>query len=202
MQPQDLLEFDRVYAVSGKPVTLAKVAGPVIDLRWGTVALTDPWFPEMLPEFQVLGIRNGVAPTVLSTVDVLRGERRVSVACAAAIGPVDEVASWQPLVQDEAHFHLDCDSGLGAFYDITDAAVLRPFFEDDLYMKGVYDRALEQQIVTMEIDGRVVAVVFLCPAGPGLYPAYAGFNKDMVAAAVLVDLTMLDDDEESLASGS
>ena len=113
--------------------------------------------------------------------------------CAAAIGRVDEVASWQPLVVREAHYHLDSDSALGAFYDITDAAVLRPLFDDAKHMQGVYNRALEERIVTMEVDDRVVAVVFLCPDGSGLYPAYAGFDKDMQAVAVLVDLRLLDD---------
>jgi hypothetical protein len=45
----------------------------------------------------------------------------------------------------------------------------------------------------MEADGRVVAVVFLCPDGSGLYPVYAGFDKDRRAIAVLVDLRLLDD---------
>jgi hypothetical protein len=43
----------------------------------------------------------------------------------------------------------------------------------------------------MEVDGRVAAVVFLCPDGSGLYPAYAGFDKDLQAVAVLVDLKTL-----------
>ena len=81
------------------------------------------------------------------------------------------MASWQPLVVREAHFHLDSDSALGAFFDITDAAVLRPLFKDDMHMQGVYNRALEERIVTMEAEGRVAAVVFLCPDGSGLYPA-------------------------------
>jgi len=81
---------------------------------------------------------------------------------------------------------------LGAFYDVTDAASLRPLFEDDQHMQAVYNRALEEQVVTMDVDGRVAAVVFLCPDGSGLYPVYAGFDKDMQAVAVLVDLKLLD----------
>jgi hypothetical protein len=44
----------------------------------------------------------------------------------------------------------------------------------------------------MELAGRVAAVVFLCPDGSGLYPAYVGFDQDMGAVAVLVDLRILD----------
>jgi hypothetical protein len=66
-------------------------------------------------------------------------------------------------------------------------------FSDDMHMQGVYDRALEDRVVTMETNGRVVAVVFLCPDGSGLYPAWTGYDKDMQAVAVLVDLRLLDD---------
>ena len=38
---------------------------------------------------------------------------------------------------------------------------------------------------------RVAAAVFLCPDGSGLYPAYAGFDQDLQAVAVLVDLKLL-----------
>jgi hypothetical protein len=100
-----------------------------------------------------------------------------------------------PLVEDEEHFHLDSDSALGAFYDITDASALRPLFENDLHRQQVYNRALADRIVTVEVDGRVAAVVFLCPDGSGLYPAWTGFDRDMVAVAVLVDLRLLDDAE-------
>jgi hypothetical protein len=44
----------------------------------------------------------------------------------------------------------------------------------------------------MEVEGRA-AVVFLCPDGSGPYPAYAGYDKDKLAIAVLVDLRLLDD---------
>jgi hypothetical protein len=67
--------------------------------------------------------------------------------------------------------------------------------EDDLaalHMQGLYNRALDERVVTMEADGRVVAVVFLCPDGSGLYPAWTGYDKDMQAVAVLVDLRLLD----------
>jgi len=80
---------------------------------------------------------------------------------------------------------------LSAFYDITDSRALRPLFENAEHMQGVYNRTLEERVVTMEVDGRVAAVVFLCPDGSGLYPAYAGFDKDLQAVAVLVDLKTL-----------
>ena len=58
-------------------------------------------------------------------------------------------------------------------------------------MQEVYNRALAERIVAMEVDGRVAAAVFLCPDGSGLYPAYAGFDQDLQAVAVLVDLKLL-----------
>ena len=193
--PDDLVAFGKAFELRGETVTLTATPGPSVSLRWGTLALADPWWPEMLPEFQVIGIGKGQQPTVLSTISLPREGRPepVPMSCAAAVGRVDEVTRWHPLVVNETHFHLDSDSALGAFYDITDSAVLRPLFADDLHMQGVYNRALEERVVTMEADGRVVAVVFLCPDGSGLYPAYAGFDKDMQAVAVLVDLRLLDD---------
>lgn len=195
IQPDNLVRFGSSYTKSEQPVTLAAVPGPPIALRWGTLALADPWFPEMLPENQVIGLGQGEKRTLLSTIDVQRGERVQTIACAVAIGQVDDVATWQPLVLDEAHFHLDSDSALGAFYDITDGPALRPLFENDQHMQQVYNQALEERIVTMEVDGRVAAVVFLCPDGSGLYPAYAGVDREMQAVAVLVDLKLLDDAE-------
>ena len=193
--PDDLVDFGKTFRVSGRTVTLTPDPGPRVSLRWGTLALADPWWPEALPDTQVIAIGAGVQPTLLSTVAVTREGRATPVptSCAATIGPVEQVASWQPLVQHDAHVHLDSDSALGAFYDITDADVLRPLFEDAQHMQGVYNRVLDERVVTMEVDGRAAAVVFLCPDGSGLYPAYAGFDKDMQAAAVLVDLRLLDD---------
>jgi hypothetical protein len=151
----------------------------------------------MLPEHLLLPIGKGEQPTLPSSI-ALPPEGRTEPApmsCAAAIGPVDQVATWQPLVEDEEHFHLDSDSALGAFYDITDASALRPLFENDMHMQQVYNRALADRIVTVEVDGRVAAVVFLCPDGSGLYPAWTRFDRDMVAIAALVDLRLLDDAE-------
>ena len=113
-------------------------------------------------------------------------------AVAASVGDLDQVVTWHPIVQNEQHFHLDVDSALGALYEIADAAALQPLFEDALHMKGIYDRrALSELMVPMAVDGRAVAAVFLCPDGSGLYPAWAGFDKDMKAVAVLVDLKIL-----------
>lgn len=194
--PDVLVGFGTVVRLRGEAVTLAATPGPVVSLRWGTLAVADPWFTPGLPELQQISIGRGEQPTVLSTVSVPRegAPAPVPVSCAAAIGRVDEVVSWQPLIQNEQHYHLDSDSALGAFYDITDTAVLRPLFEDDLHMQGIYNRALVERVVPMEADGRVAAVVFLCPDGAGLYPAYAAFDKDLQAVAVLVDLQLFGDE--------
>jgi len=191
--PEVLVGFGDSVELGGEAVTVTATPGPRVPLRWGTLAIADPWFAPSVPEVQQISIGQGEQPTVLSTIAVPRAghPEPVATSCAAAIGAVDRVTSWQPLVHRDAHFHLDCDSALGAFYDVTDSAVLRPLFDDDLHMQQVYNRALTERIVAMEVDGRVVAAVFLCPDGSGLYPAYAGFDRDLQAVAVLVDLKQL-----------
>ena len=192
--PEVLVGFGRSVELRGEAVTVTATPGPGVPLRWGTLAIADPWFAPSVPEVQQISIGQGEQPTVLTTIAVPRKGQSgpVAMSCAATIGPVDEVSSWQPLVQDEQHHHLDSDSALGAFYDITDTAALRPLFEDDLHMQGIYNRALVERVVAMEVDGRVAAAVFLCPDGSGRYPVYAGFDKDLQAVAVLVDLRLLD----------
>src|SRR5687768_7234878 len=192
--PDRLVEFGTNIALPRQTVTLTATPGPSLPLAWGTLTIADPWWPEY-PDGPIELLGRGEHPTLLSTivVDVERKPEPVETSCAAAVGPLDQVTSWQPVLHDEAHFHLDSDSALGAFFDINEEDVLRPLFTDDLHMQGVYNRALEERVVTMEVDGRVVAVVFLCPDGSGLYPAWTGYDKDMQAVAVLVDLRLLDD---------
>jgi len=199
IEPQHLVKFGDQYLFPGNErypeqiVTLSATPGPSLAMRFGVVAIADPWYPEGAPKYPAIALGEGEKATVLTTISQTRASSGVqeSLAIAASVGDLDQVVTWQPLAQDEHHLHLDVDSALGAFYEITDAAVLQPLFEDDLYMKGIYDRALTEPMVAMEVDGRVVAVVFLCPDGSGLYPVWAGFDKDMQAAAVLVDLKML-----------
>lgn len=198
-QPKDLVSFGSRYVFPGsdryaeQTVTLTASPGPSLAMKFGAVAIADPWWPEAAPQYPVIGIGRGAYPTMLTTVARTRDGRTEPerMAVAASIGDLDEVTAWQPLVQAEAHFHLDVDSALGAFYEITDAALLQPLFEDAGHMKGIFDRTLTELVVPLEVDGRVVAVVFLCPDGSGLYPAWAGFDKDMQAVAVLVDLKLL-----------
>ena len=197
--PQDLVSFGSSFELqppsgaAGQKVTLNARPGPSIQLQWGALVVADPWYLEALPAQQIIFLGKGEKATLLSTIDVSReGEAEpVTIACAAAIGPVDQVADWRPLVDDEAHFHLYPDSGLGAFFDITDVSTLRPYFADDQHMFGVYKRALGEQVVTMDKDGRVAAVVFSVPDGPAEYPVYAGFDPDGLAIAALVDLKIL-----------
>jgi hypothetical protein len=191
--PEVLVGFGHSVELRGETVPVTATPGPGVPLRWGTLAIADPWFEPSVPKVQQISIGRGEQTTVLSTIAVPRAGQLepVKVSCAAAIGAVDQVTSWQPLVHHESHFHLDSDSALGAFYDMTDSAVLRPLFEDDQHMQEVYNRALVERIVAMEVDGRVAAAVFLCPDGAGLYPAYAGFDQDLQAVAVLVDLRLL-----------
>lgn len=199
VRPQDLVGFGDRYLFPGnvrhpeQTVTLTATPGPLLAMRFGMVAIADPWFPEAAPRHSASTVGEGDKPTTLTTIAQTRtdsGELE-HMAGAASIGDLDQVVTWHPLVQNQQHFHLDVDSALGAFYEITDASVLQPLFEDDLHMKAIYDRALTELMVPMEVDGRVVAVVFLCPDGSGLYPAWAGFDKDMKAVAVLIDLKIL-----------
>lgn len=199
-QPSDLVRFGDRFVLpeqegrAQRTVTLRAVAGPSIELPWGMLAIADPWFPEVSPEFPAVLLGKGEWPTTLSTIDVPRGSgtEPQPMACAASIGRLADVATWQPVVQAEEHFHLDCDSGLGAFYDITDAALLQEVFEDDAQMKRLFDAALAEQVVTMEVQGRVAAVVFEIPDGPDEYAAWVGFDRDGQGVAALVDLKILD----------
>lgn len=147
----------------------------------------------MAPVHPVTALGGGEQPIVVTTVGLTRtGEVDPQLEpLAASIGELGMVTDWHALAQNEAHFHLEVDSALGAFYDISDAQVLQPLFEDAEHMKGVFGRALTRKVVAMEADGRVVAVVFECPDGPGSYPVYEGFDKDGQAVAVLVDLGIL-----------
>jgi hypothetical protein len=200
IQPQDLVGFGDQYLFPGndrypeQTATLSATPGPSLAMRFGAVAIADPWYPEGAPSQSAIALGEGEKATVVTTIARVRAGSDIheSMAVAASVGQLDQVVTWQPLVQDEQHFHLDVDSALGAFYEITDAAVLQPLFEDALYMKGIYDRALTEPAVAMEVDGRVVAVVFLCPDGAWRYPMWAGFDEDMSAVAVLVDLKILD----------
>ena len=198
--PQHLVRFGDQYLFPGnvrypeQTATLSATPGPSLSMRFGMVAIADPWYPEGSPEYPAIALGQGEKGTVLTTFARTRAgsDTHEPMAVAAVVGDLDQVVTWQPVVQDEQHFHLDVDSALGAFYEITDAAVVQPLFEDALYMKGIYDRALTELMVAMEVGGRVVAVVFLCPDGSGLYPVWAGFDRDMTAVAVLVDLKLLE----------
>jgi len=206
LRPEKLVEFGARYVLGGnsaglgQTVTLTARPGPSIFMEWGMLAVTDPWWPPALPEASMGIIGRGDQPTTLSTISFRREDKPepVTMACAASVGPVDQVAGWQPIAVDEQHFHLDSDSALGVFYDISGQDALDPLFQDGEHMQQVYNRALEEQIVAMEIGGRAVAAVFLCPDGSGLYPAYLGYDKDMRMVAALVDLLLLTDVDRRL----
>jgi hypothetical protein len=200
--PEDLVRVGDRYVFPAnmrypeQTVALTATPGPVLPMRWGLLAIADPWYPEATPKFAAttIGGAGGDKTTTLTTVARTRiegGEVDV-MAVAASAGDLDRVTTWQRLVVNQTHFHLDSDSALGAFYEITDGPQLQPLFENAEHMKVIYDRALTEKIVAMEVDGRVAAVVFLCPDGSGTYPAYVGFNADMSAVAVTVDLRTLD----------
>jgi hypothetical protein len=154
-QPRDLVAFGDRYCFPGnvrypeQTATLTATPGPPLPMRFGMVAIADPWFPQAAPIHAAGSVGKGDQSTILTTVSRIRADsgELESKAVAASIGPIDQVVTWQPLVQNEQHFRLDTDSALGAFYEITDAAVLQPLFENDLHMKGIYDRALTELIV-------------------------------------------------------
>ena len=195
--PRELLRFGSTIELSadgagaGQRVVLKALPGPSLALASGGLAIADPWFRDTLPTREIVRLPRGPQRTLLSTILVARKGKPAAMACAAAIGAVGKVADWQPLMVEGKPFWLDSDSALGAFYDIADAAALRPVFENDARMFGVYKNALSALVVPMEIGGRVAVVAFLCPDGSGLYPVYAGFDGSGQAVAVLVDLKIL-----------
>jgi len=197
VRPQDLVEYGAMYAFPGNgrhrrdTVTLAATPGPTLSTRFGLIAIADPWFPEASPTSGAIGLGAGEYPTALTTITRTRADTGASesMPVAASIGAVADVALWHPLAQDGRQFHLDSDSSLGAFYEITDAAALQPVFEDSLLMQGIFNRALEELIVPLEVDGRTLAAAFLC--GKDLHPAWAGYDANGVGVAVLLDLGVL-----------
>ncbi|WP_457206143.1 hypothetical protein [Nocardioides sp. P5_C9_2] len=199
VRPEDLVRFGDRYLFPDNEryeeqvVSLTRTQGPTLDMPFGAVAIADPWWPDVAPRSPLIALGKGSHPTTLTTIARTRSTRAHSdtVPVAASIGALDRVALWRPMVQDETHFHLDVDSSLGAFYDITDAAGLQPLFEDTHEMKDVHDRVRAEGVVTMEVTGRDVAVVFGLPDGPGLYPVHAGFDRDGKAVAVLVDMLLM-----------
>ena len=58
-QPADLVSFGKSFRLRDETLTLTATPGPAIALRWGTLAVADPWWPEMLPESQVIAIAEG-----------------------------------------------------------------------------------------------------------------------------------------------
>lgn len=196
VEPQDLVElgaryvFPRIRPYQEETVTLTSRAGPTLSTSWGALAIADPWFPGAAPTTPAitLGARDyPTAVTVITRTRIKTGARDV-LPVAATVGAAAEVVSWQPLA-DEGQFQLDSDSSLGAFYEITDAADLQPLFEDDLYMQRIFNRALEESIVPLEVDGRTLAAAFLC--GKDLHPAWLGFDATGVGVAVLLDFGLL-----------
>lgn len=203
IQPHALVNFGDRYMFAerevrpGQTVTLTAMPGPPLDLVSGRLALADPWWPEGAPTDPLTDLGSGPHPTSLSTVGILRAGRAepATVACAASIGHLDRVAAWRPVAHNDTDVHLQVDSGLGAFYDITDAPALLLSFQDDRNMNSVFDRALAEKVITMHAGGRATAVVFECPDGPGLYPVYAGLDSHGQTVAVVTDLLILSDAE-------
>jgi hypothetical protein len=168
-------------------VTLATKAGPTLSTKWGAIAIADPWLPATAPTTPAIGMGARNYPTAVTMITRTRAETGVREVWPVA-ATVADVAAWHPLA-DDGQFQLDSDSSLGAFYEITDATALQPLFEDDLYMQGIFNRALEESIVLMESDGRMLAAAFLC--GKDLHPAWVGFDTNAVAVAVLLDFGLL-----------
>lgn len=196
VEPQDLVELGARYAFpkdrryQRETVTLTSKAGPTLLMKWGALAIADPWFPEAAPSTPAIGMGAQSYPTAVTVITRTRTETGAGevLTLAATIGAVSDVTAWQPLA-DDGQFKLDSDSSLGAFYELADAAAIQPLFEDASYMQGIFNRALEESIVSMEADGRTVAAAFLC--GKELHPAWVGFDTNGVAAAVLLDFGLL-----------
>ena len=169
-------------------MVLEALRGPTVTLTRAGVAVTDPWWPENLPSAAHCQLPfDGTVTLGVIRLPQVPGP----LACSAVIGRLGQVLDWQPLVVDGEQAQLDVDSALGAFYDIADTDVLEPLFRDDEYMFEVQQRAFAEKVVAIEVEDRVVAVVFECGMGDGSYPVYVGYDVDSVAVAVLVDLELL-----------
>lgn len=196
VEPQDLVElgaryvFPRSQRFQQETVTLTARPGPTLSMTWGAIAIADPWFPEAAPTSPATGMGAKDYPTAVTVITRTRADTGVTEVrpVAATVGNLADVAVWHPL-SDEGQFQLDSDSSLGAFYEITDATALQPLFEDDLYMQGIFNRALTESIVPMEADGRTLAAAFLC--GKDVHPAWEGFDSNGGAVAVLLDFGLL-----------
>ena len=196
VDPQDLVELGARYVFPRTPlweretVILTAKAGPTLSTTWGAIAIADPWFPEAAPEAPATFLSQEECPTAAIVITRTHHETGASqvLSVAATVGAVAEVARWQPLA-DDGQFQLDSDSSLGAFYESTDAAALQPLFEDDVHMQGIFNRALEDSIVPIEVEGRTLAAAFLCPKD--LHPAWIGFDANGTAVAVLLDFGLL-----------
>ena len=196
VQPQDLLGFGDVYEWSddivegGHRSALALLEGPSLTLKWGGLAIADPWWTEGLPSQPVITFRIGEHPVALSAIDYPYAGGLATFPCAAVIGRYRDVVAWHPLSGNNEHFHLDIDTGIAAFYDANAGDVLAPLSADPDYMHGVWKRAMADRLVPLEHEGRVYAVVF--QSGKGYFPAYIGADEDGSGAAVLIDLETLD----------
>lgn len=196
VEPPDLVEYGARYVFPRTPlspretVTLTVKEGPTLSTTWGAIAIADPWSPETAPEAAATFLSDRQCPTAVTVITRAPDETGAGkvLTVAATVGAVTEVVRWEPLA-DDGQFQLDSDSSLGAFYEITDAGVLQPLFEDSSYMQGIYDRALEESIVPIEVDGRIVAAAFSCPKD--LHPAWIGWDANGSAVAVLLDFGLL-----------
>jgi hypothetical protein len=50
--PEVLVGFGRSVELRGEAVTVTAAPGPGVPLRWGTLAIADPWFAPSVPEVQ------------------------------------------------------------------------------------------------------------------------------------------------------
>ncbi|GAB3257995.1 hypothetical protein [Nocardioides dilutus] len=209
--PHGLLGFGDQYTFPAGPdyvedvCALSSIRGPALEMRFGLVAMADPLVPSAAPEYGDTSLGGGgTKTTTLTAISRTRVDGSgVDPQCvAAAIGDVDRVASWQPLLShNDSRSHLEVASGLGAFYEITDASLVWPLFEDDRHMQGIHERALSELVVPIEASGRVVATVFLVSGGAGVHQVWEGFDRDMSAVAMLVDTGILSGGERIQPGG-
>jgi len=196
--PQDLVAFGDQYDwpeqdwPGGLRNTLTALPGPSLRLSYGALAVADPWWPEKLAPRSVLGMGAGEYPVVVSTLAFPRdGKPDEALPCAVTVGAPDRATQWHPMIRDGADYYFEVDTGLGAFYDLADTHILETLSRDDEYMLGVFRDTMDRTVSSIEVDGRVVAVVFRCSDGDE-FPAYGGFTPDGKPVALLVDLQLLD----------
>ncbi len=158
------------------------VAGPLMA-PGGGIAVCDPESVEWLGQPLQLDLRGDALPVELAVLRRTTPRGVVLQGAVAVVGDPSAVTSWIDFPVPGTR--LTVDGGCGAFVARNDLA-------------HVTDRAVELGPMTstagllpIDVDGRVVAVLFDPGSGSGAYEMLLGRGRGPVPVALLVDLGVL-----------